>query len=625
MRNGCRLQILQLLRRCAFHAEVGRAFITCCVSDPASEGGKLYIIRRFLDMLKTRLNGRDDGKVVFSGGRVQMNLELREMTGFALNMMSQLTTGELEALVCDLEQGAMRTLEPVLLLLCDIFTASVQTCIRDSEIPRDQAHIATKYPWIAELKIPVNWGMAPPVAITSHLTHYVEQEAASVILPFTVKGLTSVADFETGLTPENKWLSALGHDVLHHLDIPIAFCEVLGRTSEHSKISVHSLFEYMSPMDVEGGTTAPDFRPNVTDRLLDMCLQATLPGDSPGKVLPGISPQVHSRMNSLLEHLVDRLARICENARNAALVARREVALEKLKSIFVAGTETKEDIDKTHSFLSSNDRLWIASAVPALFRFFLSMCMHIGGMHQPFSDIAVIALREGYETDPLSYGDIYSTIVSTAAAKQRAHDHSNFIADIARGLHQADPIPVLVKVFKVESTQYMREAAMCLLLLAENSAEHRETISRVEGIKELTLKGLKMGVSSVRRTAAFALYRLLKGNRDRKIKFMSIEGPEIIQRLLREELQHKRHRDLHLRTALQMMLMELATNLECASRLMGLDVLQSVLYTLHHVDVSTDEEAFVRDIQAQALARAVHLFHHLLGHPELSDQIRNTP
>jgi hypothetical protein len=628
-RSGLRLQILQLLRRCAYHAEVGRALVMCCVNDTASKGGKLYILRRFLDMLKTRLNGREDGKVVENGSNPPtMNAELREMSGFALNMMAHLTNTEVEApLVHDLLQEADGTLQPVLLLLCDIFCASVHMCLRDSEIPHKD-EVAAKFPWIAELKIPVNWSMAPPVAITSHLARYVALETTDTILPLTVKNLATVVKYEEKLTPETKWLSVQGHDVLKYLNILIAFCEINGRTSEQSKYDVRSLFEYMSPMDVEGGTTSPDFRPNVTDRLLDMCLQATLPSQSPGKALETTTKALQNRMDFLLEPLISSLALLCENARNATLVARREGALVQLKSIFVAGTETQEDVTKSRSPLSQSDLLWVAPAVPALFRLFLSMSMHVGGMHKPFSQsIAKMAQFQGYDVDPLCLGDpnVDEPEKSMFTTEQDEKDHKNFIADIERGLHQADPIEVLVKVFKVNSTPFLRDAATCLFLLAENSAEHRKTIVRVEGIKELTFKALKTGVAEVRRTAAFALYRLIKGNREHKMIFMSIEGPEILQRLLREELQHRRHRDLHLRTALQMMLMELATNLECASRLMDLDVLQSVLYALHHVDVSTDEDTFLRDIKSQALARAVQLFYHLLGHPQLSDQIRNAP
>eukprot|EP00047_Mylnosiga_fluctuans_P005662 m.241838 g.241838 ORF g.241838 m.241838 type:complete len:1382 (-) comp13928_c0_seq1:86-4231(-) len=265
------------------------------------------------------------------------------------------------------------------------------------------------------------------------------------------------------------------------------------------------------------------FYKEVTPRLLDLALQATLRGKD----------WINDSVN--LTKLVEQIALICESLPSAHALASRPKALARLISVLTRNTSTQMDRMLSESKITENElRGWHENSCHALLKLWATLCGHVR---------------------------IDADIKNAKAELDGSENASILQKELESALFTADPVPTLVHTLEVRSSmEYQVLAAQCLMRLAESHEEHREAIARCKGIEAL-LQIIKTGSIKAQARAAYALSSLLRNSNERVKIFVAAKGIQPVLRLIASI------EDNSLLTALEMVVMQVADLAESAQAL----------------------------------------------------------
>eukprot|EP00051_Salpingoeca_urceolata_P020316 m.303728 g.303728 ORF g.303728 m.303728 type:complete len:1233 (-) comp19594_c0_seq1:33-3731(-) len=259
---------------------------------------------------------------------------------------------------------------------------------------------------------------------------------------------------------------------------------------------------------------------DVTPRMLDLTLRACKANITLASLLSDKVPK-----------LVMQLSLLCELPEAAAVVGLRPRAMNQLLSTITRGVQTQ-----TQKLNSET-----------------AMTVELGGFH------------------PEAYEELLM-LTATVSGHVMSND------GVAHGVFRADPVPILVRVLEVNTTDLCcRFAAQALFKLAEASVEHRETLARFNGIPAL-LHLLKTGTTASQHAAAHALAASLENHRGRQAQFLEAGGARSLVRLLQREKGS-------LAIGIAMVVASLTSSSQSASDLVDTGCVAALLDKLLEVDI----------------------------------------
>ena len=450
------------------------------------------------------------------------------------------TSNDIKALLLlDLAEGVHDDgLQPVALSLCDVVTAYARMHVYNNDLPDNTEAFFRKFKWLQGLGLTALWETCP-LSIARDVKDVYKR---SFQLPYPSLSQKDISE-KGGSKMENAV------SLLPLLKVPLLLIDaVLMLNTDHvdqrqarSSLGL-SLAVLSGHTSKEGG---------LMETLLDLCLQEPpldekdflqLSASATANTAPSVTSidtaasshlfEGHVTAADVAKGLFEAMAKLSECIENVVIVARRRVSFLHLLRALQAACDTEENRFQEVSMLSKLNSTWYFGLLDSeLFEFWSNSCKHAGAS----------------ESLSLSRGTLdYDTTLK------------QYKREIQVALWAADPIPTLIKIFKVRcSERQMALSAQCLFFLCEmDMFESPKTIYVNDGITCLTQKLLKVGETASQCRAAFLLASLLTLDPDisvlssrpadaRIVQFMEMSGHDIVLTLYRETQKRLSHESIH--------------------------------------------------------------------------------